>query len=322
MSNDQSTVNYFEILGVGEDASLDEIEARYQELAGYLSSPDVPDHLREWAERQGALVDEAYAVLLDPDRRAAAAAGVPAPAAAAEPEPAPESPARKAPPARRAAAPARPPGAARMNPLLVGVLAGVAVIAVFFGGRMLLGGGDDDGDSSTVDAEAGVPLDTKRINELIGIVNREPSNAEALFELGESFFQANQFEKAIEWFNRLLAVDPNNVHARTDIGTSHFNMGRTEEAKKAWLDALKIDPDDVQLHYNMGFLYANSEPQDLEAAKREWEIVVKLDPTSNLAKTAGVHLQGISEEDMTPGAGTPAAGSPSPAASTSPGATP
>jgi hypothetical protein len=43
----------------------------------------------------------------------------------------------------------------------------------------------------------------------------------------------------------------------------------------------------------MGFLYANAEPQDLAAARQEWQKVVELAPDSNLGKTAKVHLNGI-----------------------------
>ena len=100
-----------------------------------------------------------------------------------------------------------------------------------------------------------------------------------------------------------MAIDPNNVHARTDIGTSNFNLGNTEEAKAAWLAALDLAPEDVQLHYNMGFLYANAEPRDLDAAKKEWQLVMDLAPGSDLANIVQVHLEGLSAE--TPAEPTP-----------------
>src|SRR3990172_5294717 len=83
----EATLNYFSFLGISEDASQDEIEARYQALPQYLASTTIPPALREWAEKQAKLVDEAYAVLSDPEQRAAAR-GARAPASA-KPEPAP-----------------------------------------------------------------------------------------------------------------------------------------------------------------------------------------------------------------------------------------
>ncbi|MDO8615865.1 MAG: DnaJ domain-containing protein, partial [Dehalococcoidia bacterium] len=67
----KQTLTYFSLLGISEDASQEDLEARYRELADYLASPNVPAGLREWAARQAALVDEAYAVLADPEQRAA-----------------------------------------------------------------------------------------------------------------------------------------------------------------------------------------------------------------------------------------------------------
>src|SRR3990172_10288758 len=82
-----ATLNYFSLLGIGEDAGQDEIEARYQALSEYLASATIPASLREWAQKQSKLVDEAYAVLSDPDQRAAAKGAKTS--APAKPQPAP-----------------------------------------------------------------------------------------------------------------------------------------------------------------------------------------------------------------------------------------
>ena len=128
----------------------------------------------------------------------------------------------------------------------------------------------------------------------------DPKNAETLFELGEIFFQAGEWQSSLDWFTKLVAVDPTNVHALTDIGTSQYNLGSTEDAKATWLKVKEIAPDDPQVHYNLGFLYANSEPQDLEAAKKEWGLVLQLAPGSDLAQTVKLHLDGLAEATNTP----------------------
>jgi len=137
------------------------------------------------------------------------------------------------------------------------------------------------------------PLDPARVAELQARVDRNPRDADALFELGESHFQAAEWQQSIDWFTKLLAVQPNNVHAVTDIGTANLNLGRDDAAKEAWMKALAADPNDPQVHYNLGFLYARSEPPDLKAAVAEWETVVKLAPDSPLAQVARTHLEGL-----------------------------
>ena len=305
----ESALNYFSVLGVGEDAGPEDLEQRYRELADYLASPAIPAALRDWAKGQAALVDEAYAVLADPESRAAArqrpaeppTAAAEPPAVTAEEPPAPAP--RQARPGAGARAAASPRGGGpgrslwqylRSQPLLLGVMVGIVALAAIFVARSgIPGSGGSDTIPPAQSASDLVPLDTERVAQLMKVIQGDPKNAEALFDLGESYFLAGEWQQGIDWFTEFLTVDPNNVHARTDIGTANFNLGRTLEAKASWTAALAIDPNDIQLHYNMGFLYANAEPQDLVAARQEWQKVVDLEPDSNLAKTAKVHLNGM-----------------------------
>jgi len=50
-----STLDYFSLLGVSQDASQGEIEARYRELTDHLASSAIPATLRDWADRVGRL---------------------------------------------------------------------------------------------------------------------------------------------------------------------------------------------------------------------------------------------------------------------------
>lgn len=306
-----SAVDYFALLGVSEDASQDEIEARYRELSDHLASSAIPATLKDWATREAALVDEAYAVLSDPERRAeleqtahaapaaatavAAAAAQPPAAIAADPDPAP-APAATSPPRRE-----RPVSA--LNALFVGVpwklmalgaAIGLVVLGGIFLGNEILSGGDDA--PAAEQANELAPIDTERVAELMALVQQDPKNAEATFELGEIFFLGGEWQAGIDWFTKLLELDATNVHALTDIGTANFNLGKYEEARAAWLKAKEIDPNDEQVHYNLGFLYANVEPVDFAAALAEWQAVVQLAPGSDLANTAQVHLDSLASE--------------------------
>jgi len=285
---------------------------RYQALADYLASPSIPASLREWAAAQSALAEEAYAVLADPERRAAAIreqrllseAPRTAPAEAGHRQPGrqPEEPDDGGRVQRRSAGQATParPGLLgsilnlRLHGLVLGLLVGVAVLGGILLGRYgLPGGGDGDEGVPPTTQDSIIPLDTGRIAELTTIVQQDPNNKDALFELGERYFEAGEWQTSIDWLTRLIEVDPSNLFAMTDIGTANFNLGQTDVAKITWLRVLELDPNYVQAHYNLGFLYANVEPQNLDAAQREWEIVVQLAPDSDLAGTAQVHLESL-----------------------------
>lgn len=310
-------LTYFSLLGISEDASQEELEARYEELAKYLASPALPAGLRDWAAKQARLVDEAYAVLADPERRATMGREKvvveAAPAAASAPAPAPaQAESGEGPPTGRTRTAARAPrsaaadpaaqrsaldtilGGLRSHPLVFGAVLGVVALGAVVLFQMGLPGNGGAEEAPPADQASDiVPLDTERVAELTAAVEEDPTNREALFELGESYFLAGEWQSTIDWFGKLVAIEPNNVHALTDIGTSNYNLGFTEEAKATWLKALEFDPKDAQVHYNLGFLYANSEPQDMAAAIKEWQTVVELAPDSNLAQTVQVHLEGL-----------------------------
>jgi tetratricopeptide (TPR) repeat protein len=292
-----ATAKYFEVLGLPLDAGGQDIESRYLELSAYLASADLPPQLRDWASGQAARVDEAYAVLSDPDARAgledeeeeeAAEAPEAAPAVAATARA--EGPADGHGRSSVSRAAARLPLIALALGILVG---GAALLAVIVAEMGLGGGSSEDPAAAQTQDEQFVPIDTERVAALITSYQEDPTNPETLFELGESYFLAGEWQQGQDWFLKLVEVDPTNVHAWTDIGTAHYNLGRPEDAKVAWQKALELSPDDPQLHYNLGFLYANSEPPDFDAAAREWQRVIDLAPGTQLAQTVQVHMESL-----------------------------
>jgi tetratricopeptide (TPR) repeat protein len=302
----QGALDYYNVLGVSKDATQEEIESRYQELINHVNSEAVPASLREWSRREVELIDEAYAVLSDPERRAKLAERPASDAA--------RTPSVGIPPAQPA-----PPSA--LKALFNGVTWTLAAIVIataavifmvgLFGGGLFSDKGSDNPPAAAAQQDSFANVDTERVAELVGLVQQDPKNMEALFELGETYFLAGEWQAAIDWFGRVLELDPNNVHAKTDVGTASFNLGRYEEAKASWLSGLQVAPDDVQLHYNMGFLYANVEPADYTAAASEWGKVVELAPGSDLATTAQVHLTGLAAQ-ASPGASPAETGAPAP----------
>jgi tetratricopeptide (TPR) repeat protein len=308
-----SIVDYFALLGVPRDATEDEIEARYRAISDHLASSAIPAALRDWADREAALLDEAYAVLSDPERRAELEQSLSRPAAAvAAPVGAPVGAPALETDEDSYEEPVAPVRTARQEPvsavqallfgvpwklMAVGSAIGIIVLVGVLLGTGALSGGDDDDGSQTAAEESEFPeIDEARVAELMGIVEQDPANQEATFELGETFFLGGEWQAAIDWFTKYLELDPDDVHALTDIGTSQFNLGNFEEAEAAWVKAKEIDPDDEQVHYNLGFLYANVEPVDYAAAVAEWQEVVRIAPDSDLASVAQVHMDSLSEE--------------------------
>lgn len=288
-----ATARYFEILGLPLDASEPDIEARYQELSAHLTSGGLPSHLQDWAREQAARVDEAYAVLSDADLRAGLEDEIEE--EAMEPVAVPASETATPAERRRPAPVSRTTTRLPLIALALGIFIGVAALGAVIIAEMGFSGEGTE-DPATAGQSQGdqfVPIDTEKVAALVTSYQEDQTNPETLFELGEAYFQAGEWQQSNDWFLKLVVVDAANVHAWTDIGTSHYNLGEIEEAKAAWQKGIELAPQDPQLHYNMGFLYANSETPDFETATRYWQTVLDLAPGTQLAQTVQVHMEGL-----------------------------
>ena len=65
------------------------------------------------------------------------------------------------------------------------------------------------------------------------------------------------------------------------------------DAMTMYKQALAIDPNSAQAHYNLGLAFA--EQKIFNEAVREWQIVIKSDPNSDLGKTAAENVKIITQ---------------------------
>jgi len=64
------------------------------------------------------------------------------------------------------------------------------------------------------------------------VIEQEPTNEEALFNLGILSIQSGQYDKAIKRFENLLKHHPDNDQAEFYLALSYFNENRREDAKR------------------------------------------------------------------------------------------
>lgn len=270
-------VDFYRWLGLSPSASPHQVDERRQGLLKWLRGKDMPQDLRPWAQEQAALVEELYETFSDQIEETG------------EPEEVPTLTLTGPRPGWRA----RLRGPVGFTAL--GILAAVVILGGIAWGQGRLGGGQASTPPPTPDTGI-MPAVQQQIAQLEAIVAQEPGNADALFQLGEIYVQAQQWEQAITYFRRLLIVQPDNAHAQTDIGIAHMELSRYIEAEAALFKALESDPNYVHAHYTLGFVYAFGSPADPEAARQHWQEVVNLVPGTELAQVVQVHLDQLSEE--------------------------
>lgn len=136
------------------------------------------------------------------------------------------------------------------------------------------------------------PLDEGRVQALTTIIKSDPKNLDALVQLGNTYFDAERFEDAIQWYRRAVEVDPKNADASTDLGVSLYYTNKPDEALAQFEHSLKVSPQHTKTLLNKGIVLAFGK-RDLKAAAVEWEKVVTLAPNSPEGQAAKRALEGV-----------------------------
>jgi len=136
------------------------------------------------------------------------------------------------------------------------------------------------------------PLDEARVKTLQAAIEKDPKNPANYAQLGNAYFDAQQFPSAIDAYERSLKLNANDADVSTDLGVSYFYINRTDEALAQFEHSLKISPNHTKTLLNKGIVLAFGK-ENLEAAAREWKRVVELAPDSPEGQRARQALEGV-----------------------------
>src|SRR5688572_32032611 len=135
-------------------------------------------------------------------------------------------------------------------------------------------------------------LDEARVRTLQSAIEKDPQNAENFAQLGNAYFDAEQWPNAIDSYERSLKLDPNNADVSTDLGVSYYYTNRTDDALAQFERSLKMSPNHTKTLLNKGIVLAFGK-ENLQAAAEEWKKVVALSPESPEGQAARRALEGV-----------------------------
>lgn len=75
------------------------------------------------------------------------------------------------------------------------------------------------------------------------VIQEDPKNQLALFNLGMLSIQSGQHEKAINWLNQLVAVNPTHTQGTLLLGLAYMNTGDKKKAKEQFEKVKDMDKD-------------------------------------------------------------------------------
>ncbi len=137
-----------------------------------------------------------------------------------------------------------------------------------------------------------VPVDPERVKALESVAAKNTKDPQPRVQLGNIYFDAEQFKDAVTWYEQAIAIDPNDADVSTDLGVAYYYLNQPDRALTQFDHSLKVDPKHVKTLLNVGIVRAFGK-QDLPGAAKAWQQVVDISPDSPEGQAAKKGLEGI-----------------------------
>ncbi len=147
---------------------------------------------------------------------------------------------------------------------------------------------------ATAGAPAAQPaaLDPARVQALQTVAEKDPKNIESRVQLGNLFFDAEQYPQSITWYEQASALNPADTNVSTDLGVAYYYTNQPDRALAQFDKSLATDPKHIKTLLNVGIVRAFGK-NDLAGAAKAWEEVVAISPDSPEGQAARKGLEGV-----------------------------
>ncbi|MFB0508239.1 MAG: tetratricopeptide repeat protein [Thermodesulfobacteriota bacterium] len=122
------------------------------------------------------------------------------------------------------------------------------------------------------------------IAEYRHLLDREPENADAMVNLGNTYYEMGDTEKARHWYLEALMVDPDHVEGNYNLANLMDERGEVETAIVFYLKSIKSETTFADAYFNVAVCFHRL--GRLEEAKRYFTSYLTFDSTSEWAKIA------------------------------------
>lgn len=131
-----------------------------------------------------------------------------------------------------------------------------------------------------------------QVRAALDAANNNPKDFRAQLNAAGMYYQIGNFDKAIEYADRALAIEPENTGAQTASGDIRFDKGDFIGAAKFYEHVLEHQPENVNVRTDLGSTFFKRTPPDLDRAVAEYKRSLEIDPRheNTLVNLAIVHL--------------------------------
>jgi len=112
---------------------------------------------------------------------------------------------------------------------------------------------------------------------LLKQLESDPRNSTLLYQIGNLYYDAQQYPEAVKYYEKSLQIDPKATDVRTDMATAYHLMGQCDRAIQEYDAVLKIDGKHANALFNEGMVKWQDK-MDLNGAIASWKQLLDAHP--------------------------------------------
>ena len=116
-----------------------------------------------------------------------------------------------------------------------------------------------------------------QVAPLVEKLKNDPNNSELLTSIGNYYYDAQQYQAAIDYYQRALNSRPSDAAIRTDMATAYWYLGNADRAIDEFNQALRYEPQKPNTLFNLGIVKWQGK-MDIEGAVAAWQKLLDTNP--------------------------------------------
>ena len=112
---------------------------------------------------------------------------------------------------------------------------------------------------------------------LLEQVKAQPNNAELLGKIGNVYYDVQDYNTAISYYQLALKAKPSNADVRTDLATAYWYIGNPDSAIQEFNKALSYEPNKANTLFNLGVVQWQGK-MDIKSAVATWQKLLATNP--------------------------------------------
>ena len=112
---------------------------------------------------------------------------------------------------------------------------------------------------------------------LVARLQSDPANPDLLTNIGNLYYDAQQYPTAIDYYGRALTVRPSDASVRTDMATAYWYTGNPDRALTEFDKALGYAPNNPNTLFNRGLVRWRGK-KDAAGAIADWQNLLANNP--------------------------------------------